>query len=201
MNTGVGRTRKIRRAAGLGTIAAVAVAGCFGAGEESGSDAEPQSSAVVRAGRRAYDGAPPTVPHRSFGADCTNCHNQRGRSVSGVGFAPASPHEGTDFEDATGRCRQCHVFRTTDGLFVENSFEGVAQDLAAGDRATPGAPPRIPHRVLMRENCIACHEGPGARPAIRTDHPERVRCLQCHVAIETTDRFESELDPVGSELD
>jgi cytochrome c-type protein NapB len=121
--------------------------------------------------------------------------------VSGVGFAPASPHEGTAYERATGRCRQCHVFRTTGDLFVDNSFEGVAQDLAAGDRATAGAPPRIPHRILMRENCIACHDGPGARAAIRTTHPERVRCRQCHVPVETTERFESELDPAGSELD
>ena len=201
MSAGRRRARKSRSTARLGITVAVTVAGCFGSGEGPASDVEPQSSAVVRADRRAYDGAPPTIPHRSFGADCTNCHNERGRSVSGVGFAPASPHEGTDYEGATQRCLQCHVFRTTSGVFSGNSFEGVEQDLAAGDRASAGAPPRIPHRILMRENCIACHDGPGARTAIRTEHPERVRCRQCHVPVETTRRFESELDPVGSDLD
>ena len=72
------------------------------------------------------------------------------------------------------RCRQCHVFQTTDDLFVVSEYEGIPQDLAAGDRATAGAPPRIPHRMLMRENCVACHDGPGAREEARTTHPERV---------------------------
>ena len=201
MNVVGRRARSIARASAVGAVIAVTVAGCRFSGGESDRDAEPQSSAVVRADRRAYDGAPPTIPHGSFGATCTNCHNQRGRSVSGVGFAPASPHGGTDYEGATQRCRQCHVFRAASGVVAGNSFEGVEQDLVAGDRASAGAPPRIPHRILMRENCIACHDGPGARTAIRTDHPGRVRCRQCHVPVEATGRFESELDPVGSDLD
>ena len=86
-------------------------------------------------------------------------------------------------------------------MFVSSSYEGLAQNLAAGDRATPGAPPRIPHRVLMRENCLACHDGPGAREAVRTDHPERSRCRQCHVPVESTAEFDSQLDPVGSDLE
>ena len=176
-------------------LAALVVAGCGDAGKVEVPDHEGalKSTAAVRADRRAYDGAPPTVPHDNFGADCGNCHNERGRSVSGVGFAPASPHEDTRYSDGTVRCQQCHVFETTDEMFVASTYEGLPQDLAAGDRATPGAPPRIPHRVLMRENCAACHDGPGAREEIRTDHPERTRCTQCHVPISTRSGFTSEL--------
>ena len=81
----------------------------------------------------------------------------------------------------------------TDALFVASGYEGLAQDLVAGDRATPGAPPRIPHRVLMRENCVACHDGPGAREEVRTTHPERWRCRQCHVPVTGGEVFDSSL--------
>ncbi len=76
---------------------------------------------------------------------------------------------------------------------MASGFEGLAQDLTAGDRATAGAPPRIPHRMLMRENCVACHDGPGAREEVRTSHPERWRCRQCHVPVAGGTEFESEL--------
>lgn len=121
--------------------------------------------------------------------------------MSGVGFAPASPHEDTRSEGGTIRCVQCHVFRTSDMEFVASEFDGVTQALAAGDRATAGAPPRIPHRILMRENCLACHDGPGAREAIRTAHPERTRCRQCHVPIEKLDRFSTATEPDGTDLE
>jgi hypothetical protein len=32
----------------------------------------------------------------------------------------------------------------------------------------------------MRENCRACHAGPGAVDVLRTTHPQRVSCRQCH---------------------
>jgi cytochrome c-type protein NapB len=128
-----------------------------------------------------------------FGARCAACHNKHGQSVKGVGFAPASPHEDTEKAGATMRCRQCHVFVTTSDVFVASEYEPLAQDLRYGSRATPGAPPTIPHRTLMRENCIACHDGPGAREEVRTTHPERWRCTQCHVPTKTRDQFESEI--------
>lgn len=179
---------------GLAVLAGIAISGC-------GDDTVPvpdredavKSAAAVRAERRAYDGAPPTVPHDDFGMKCEACHNARGQSVPGVGFAPASPHVGTARAGATARCRQCHVFVTDDRVFVASEFVGLEQDLRAGGRATPGAPPTIPHRLLMRENCAACHAGPGAREEIRTSHPERWRCRQCHVPVTTRGRFESEM--------
>jgi cytochrome c-type protein NapB len=157
------------------------------------ADDVEKSAGHVRADRRAYDGAPPTVPHADFGIGCGNCHDASGQAVSGVGFAPASPHDSTWAAGGTIRCRQCHVFVTTSDRFVDSGFEGLRQDLAAGGRATPGAPPTIPHRTLMRENCVACHNGPGAREAIRTSHPERWRCRQCHVPEGTRGTFESTL--------
>jgi nitrate reductase cytochrome c-type subunit len=150
-----------------------------------------KSAALVRADRRAYDGAPPTIPHESFGIDCAACHDERGMPVSGTGFAPASPHAGTERAGGTARCRQCHVFVTDGGTFVDSEYEPFRQDLRAGGRATPGAPPTVPHRTLMRENCIACHDGPGAREEIRTTHPERARCRQCHVPVTGREAFES----------
>jgi nitrate reductase cytochrome c-type subunit len=178
-----------------GALAAAALAAACGADTVPVPDREGavKSAAGVRAERRAYDGAPPTIPHGSLGARCEACHNERGRSVSGVGFAPASPHVDTPQAGATIRCRQCHVSATSDDRFVTSEFEPLEQNLRAGGRATPGAPPTIPHRILMRENCVACHDGPGAREEIRTSHPERLRCRQCHVPETTREGFESTL--------
>jgi cytochrome c-type protein NapB len=87
------------------------------------------------------------------------------------------------------RCRQCHVFVTSEAVLVDNAFIGLPQNLRWGERATPGAPPTIPHRLLMRERCVACHAGPGARDDIRTSHPERARCRQCHAAVTAAGEF------------
>ena len=90
---------------------------------------------------------------------------------------------------ARSRCRQCHVLRRTEAIFVENTFVGLPQDLRHGRRLHIEAPPVIPHSVFMRENCVACHTGPAAREEIRTSHPERLRCRQCHLEQQTTSTF------------
>lgn len=151
-----------------------------------------KSSAEVRAGRRLFDGAPPTIPHDNFGVACSSCHDAGGIAVGGLGFAPPSPHDGTGEAGATQRCRQCHVFVEGSGLFAPNHFAGLEQDLRPGGRLYPGAPPTIPHKIFMRENCLACHAGPGAREGIVTSHPERARCRQCHVPVTTQVEFNSE---------
>ncbi len=153
--------------------------------EVPGSDGAVKSSGEVRAVRRLYDGAPPIIPHDPFGASCSGCHDAYGAAVEGVGFAPASPHDDTDKADVTVRCRQCHVFANSNGLFVKSVFIGLQQDLRLGGRLYDGAPPTIPHKILMRENCLTCHAGPGARAEIVTTHPERARCRQCHVPVDT----------------
>jgi cytochrome c-type protein NapB len=149
-----------------------------------------KSAASVRATRRPFDGAPPVIPHAAFGAACTQCHNERGMEVAGLGFAPPSPHEFTAGLSALSRCEQCHAWSTTTTLFRESSFVGLRQDLRRGNRLYPGAPPVIPHLVQMRENCQACHAGPAVREEIRCGHAERTRCQQCHVPVIVASDFE-----------
>lgn len=179
------------------------ISGC-GPGDQvpvPGAEGALKSTGEARADRRLYDGAPPVIPHDDFGADCSACHDSQGTPVRGIGFAPASPHEETRQAGATLRCRQCHVFALTDDLFAGSEFRGMRQDLWRGNRLYDGAPPTIPHKVFMRENCGACHAGPGARPEIMTSHPERTRCRQCHVPVITRDAFSrtQESGPESSE--
>jgi cytochrome c-type protein NapB len=148
-----------------------------------------KTSAAERAERRLYDGAPPVIPHVSFGAACISCHNEEGMAVAGTGFAPPNPHELTRGLSDHSNCRQCHVFQLTEEPWRDSTFAGLRQDLRPGHRLNPLTPPVIPHKVLMRENCQACHSGPAAREEIRTDHPERLRCRQCHLEQTTTATF------------
>ncbi len=164
----------------------------------AGDAGASKTAALERAERRAYDGAPPVIAHQDFGMTCTECHDLEGMEVEDVGFAPPSPHAvphspasgGTTLGmSAFSRCRQCHVFSAADDVFKANAFAGLEQDLRRGARLNPFAPPTLPHKAFMRENCVACHSGPAAREEIRTDHPERPRCRQCHVPVETRATF------------
>ena len=146
-----------------------------------GSAGRTKSVAAVRAARRLFDGAPPVIPHPPFGAACASCHGTSGVEVPGVGYSPPSPHAATEGLGPIARCEQCHVFNRPSEVYVPNDFAGLEQDLRPGSRLFAHAPPTLPHRVFMRENCRACHTGPAAREEIRCTHPERVRCLQCHV--------------------
>ncbi len=163
-----------------------------------GIEGATKTAAKVRSERRLYDGAPPTVPHEDMGADCTGCHTIEGTAVEGLGFAPPAPHVLTDGLSNTARCQQCHVFKTTDEVFVESSFSGLVQDLRHGHKLNQLAPPVMPHKSFMRENCISCHSGPAAREEIRTPHPERTRCRQCHVEQKAVDEFASMAKPGDS---
>jgi len=146
-----------------------------------GRSGQYKTNATLRAARRAYDGAPPVIPHPSFNISCIACHTDQGMFVPEVGFAPAMPHLETPGLSRASNCRQCHVFRETEAVWIPNGFEGRAQDLRHGSRMYPHAPPVIPHPVFMREACLACHAGPAAREELRCSHPERLRCAQCHV--------------------
>jgi cytochrome c-type protein NapB len=149
-----------------------------------------KTSATARAERRLFDGAPPVIPHQDFGAACIACHTPAGIDVPGIGFAPPVPHTATTPPAAMSRCAQCHVWKTSDAEFAANGFVGLRQDLRAGKRLNDLAPPVIPHQVLLRENCSACHTGPAAREEIRCPHPERDRCTQCHVEQRLTGEFQ-----------
>jgi len=130
--------------------------------------------------RRAYPGAPPVIPHPvdehdAFGQACLACHGSGGWVPRFEAFAPVTPHP--DFVS----CRQCHVPQTP-GPTVRGSvsaWETIAPPPLHGS-AMPGSPPPIPHALQMRENCRACHGGPGAVAELRTTHPQRVTCRQCH---------------------
>ena len=116
----------------LGLIVAGLAWGCAGDTGKvpvPGDGNRSKSAANVRAERRAYDGAPPVIPHENFAMVCTECHNETGVDVPDVGFSPPSPHETTKGMRAISRCRQCHVFVETDDVFVASNFAGLPQDL------------------------------------------------------------------------
>lgn len=130
-----------------------------------------------RARRRAFDGAPPVVPHpidQMTSTSCKACH-ETGVFI-GEMYAPPISHE------FLNNCTQCHVEQWSVDLAkapaVRTSFEGL-ESPGRGGRAWLGAPPTVPHPTFMRENCLACH-GPTSPDPIRTSHPWRTNCLQCH---------------------
>jgi len=145
------------------------------------------TSSQVRANRRLFDGAPPVIPHAPLNITCTECHTASGKEAPPLGYAPANPHAKTSGISGTRYCQQCHVFRRQEELFRENDFGGLAQQFGKADRLHPGAPPVIPHRLFMRENCTACHSGPVARPEILCRHIDRKNCRQCHVPVMSHD--------------
>lgn len=141
---------------------------------------EAQRLAVLakRASRRAYDGAPPTIPHRILQMgplDCVSCH-ESGASFGGL-TAPKISHQ------VYQSCTQCHVVMDDPRPGApsvgkpENTFEGWRW--GKGTRAWPGAPPTIPHPTLMRTECSSCHGVFGAS-GVKSTHPWRQSCTQCH---------------------
>ncbi|HSJ62737.1 MAG TPA: hypothetical protein VK922_02405 [Gemmatimonadaceae bacterium] len=164
--------------------------------------AHPRTLATFRA-LRAYPGAPPRIPHgltpKEFQTgDCNACHARGGYSQRFGAYVPITPHAdmGACLQchvgdamlmaiplpstDPSARCRQCH----TPGQ--ERRFEATVdwQPMAwpSTARATPGAPPpAIPHTLQDRGNCVACHAAPAGVEEIRTRHPERSNCRQCHL--------------------
>jgi nitrate reductase (cytochrome), electron transfer subunit len=130
---------------------------------------------------RAFAGAPPVIPHPTSDAAapaCLACHSEGARLGSLV--ARRIPHA------AYASCTQCHVaavgpFGSEDSRHATayaSRFEPLAAPVI-GTRAWMGAPPTIPHSTLMRSECLACH-GPGGRAGLRSSHPQRASCLQCH---------------------
>lgn len=133
--------------------------------------------------RRAYPGAPPMVPHpvlfdmdeEKRGNSCLGCHNSGGYVEALNAYAPITPHPQKE------NCRQCHVPEMTNELFRDIDWASVDPP-KTGQSALAGSPPPIPHFLQMRENCLSCHGGAAAIKKIKTGHPERVNCRQCHAA-------------------
>ena len=126
---------------------------------------------------RAYNGAPPTVPHpidQLSSKSCMSCHEQglRSRSIT----AARMPHP------YLASCTQCHAEDRAKFAAATVSFANTFSGLPApfeGPRAFPGAPPLIPHSTWMRNDCLSCH-GHTGKLGLRTTHAWRTNCQQCH---------------------
>ncbi|MBW2528648.1 MAG: hypothetical protein JRI23_31025 [Deltaproteobacteria bacterium] len=146
------------------------------------SAAAHEEAVAARTNLRAFDGAPPFVPHpidEQSSHSCIACH-EHGLRVEGR-RAPVMSHRFLD------NCTSCHA-TVADRPFgearvVENDFDPLASP-GPGERASEAAPPTIPHGVHMRETCAACH-GLGGPEGLRTTHPELQSCTQCHAATST----------------
>lgn len=150
------------------------------------SDVSRADALTARTHRRAFYGAPPVIPHpvnQSSMSECLACHDHGMRM--GALAAPAIPHP------AFLSCTQCHALaepnlpwgERSEGLAedpraVPNSFVGLKAPLM-GNRWTSVAPPIVPHDSFMHERCVSCH-GPNGRVPLRTPHPDRSNCRQCH---------------------
>jgi nitrate reductase (cytochrome), electron transfer subunit len=165
-------------------------------------NAHPRTLATFRR-LRAYPGAPPRVPHGLTAEEfrtstCNTCHERGGWSARFAAYVPLTPHP------EWASCLQCHA---TDAPLMGNALPGTGPDALCGQCHAPaaarvalpaidwqaapwprvrglaldGTPPEIPHDLQSRGNCLACHMGPGAVAEIRTRHPERANCRQCHL--------------------
>jgi nitrate reductase (cytochrome), electron transfer subunit len=170
---------------------------------ERRAEAHPRTVAMFRA-LRAFPGAPPRIPHGLTVEEfrdgrCNVCHERGGYVARFAAYAPVSPHPelhgclqchvpddalvGLDFPDKAepGQvCSQCHVLDAPAARFAALDWPEPAWPRLHSP-ALAGGPPPIPHASELRENCLACHMGAGAIEEIRTRHPERANCRQCHV--------------------
>ncbi len=138
---------------------------------------EKRAALQQRAQNRAFNGAPPTIPHaidQLSDASCVACHKD--------GVLTKSLRISRMSHTFLTNCTQCHVEshprHMPATVFRENTFAGLPAP-AAGPRAFAGAPPQIPHSTWMRSDCMSCH-GYEGRHGLRTTHPWRNSCQQCH---------------------
>ncbi|MCP4678571.1 MAG: hypothetical protein GY854_24280 [Deltaproteobacteria bacterium] len=135
-----------------------------------------QANVLPLDGNTAYSGAPPVIPHqvKELGrGECLSCHLEGNAMEVGEAKPMKTPHPELE------RCEQCHLRKNSYDTFKENDFQG--HTYVMGIRSQPEGPLLIPHPLTMRENCLGCH-GENASPRrLETDHPERQRCVQCHI--------------------
>jgi len=139
---------------------------------------------------RQYPGSPPRIPHpvnltfTGDETDCLSCHAKGGYSQEFGKFVPVTPHPESTL------CYQCHAQVTTEELFVGTDWKSIDPP-RLGRSFLSSSPPPVPHSLQLRENCIACHTGPGAVAEIRVGHASRGNCRQCHVpAVQTAPMVE-----------
>jgi len=165
--------------------------------------AHPRTLATYRF-LRGYPGAPPRIPHPLTAAElrtgaCETCHDRGGYSRRFAAYVPITPHPGwgmctqchvgvdsvvglaTLADDPSARCQMCHG---PDGgpARADASVTWATTVWPSLPPAVPDQrPPPVPHDLQLRGNCLACHTGPAAVAQIRTTHPLRADCRQCHV--------------------
>lgn len=160
---------------------------------------------------RAYPGAPPRVPHGLTEEEyrttrCNVCHERGGYATRFGAYAPVTPHPentqclqchvpeamsvGVLLPRMRGQmvCRQCHVDPDRKPPSLVSLDWVPAPWPTLGGAAMPGSPPVINHTLQLRGDCLACHAGPGAVRELRTPHPERGNCRQCHVPQELVEQ-------------
>jgi nitrate reductase (cytochrome), electron transfer subunit len=154
---------------------------------------------------RAYPGAPPRIPHGLTPTEfrtgaCKVCHERGGYSRRFAAYIPVTPHPemgmclqchvgedaltgtGRPSSDPNDRCPQCHGSGGEPRPYADPQLDWRTTVWPQVERKMPdGSPPPIPHDLQSRGNCLACHAGPAAVAEIRTKHPQRTYCRQCHV--------------------
>lgn len=150
---------------------------------------------------RAFDGAPPVIPHlveQRSAQSCLVCHGEGLLLGNRIATKISHPHY--------ANCLGCHVEQagglplvTQVAPVVKTSEEPAPSPIPGnvfagrlragpGTRAMPGAPPTIPHTLHLRGDCMSCH-GLIARPGLRTTHPWLQNCIQCHVSPDEIERI------------
>ncbi len=157
--------------------------------------AEKLFALQLRQRNRAFNGAPPTVPHPVEEMSLESCMACHGDGISTETLRVSKmPHQ------YLLNCTQCHVendLRDKASFeFRESTFVGLPAPIG-GSRAYDGAPPQIPHSTWMRVDCMSCHGFTGAH-GIRTTHPWRQNCQQCHAPSSVLDQMQ--MDPVPAFL-
>lgn len=147
---------------------------------------------ALREQNRAFNGAPPTIPHpaeQMSAQSCLACHGE-GATTETLRISKMS-------HQFLANCTQCHVENNPQhmhaSLFRENSFVGLPAP-TGGPRAYEGAPPMIPHSTWMRVDCMSCH-GYSGQHGIRTTHPWRQNCQQCHAPSSTLNQVQINSEP------
>jgi len=148
--------------------------------------AEKRFALAMREKNRAFNGAPPTVPHpiaESSAESCVACHSQ-GTQTATLRI-PRMSHP------FLSNCTQCHVGTASpdmpNAMVRANHFVGLAAP-EGGPRAFAGAPPQIPHSTWMRVDCLSCH-GQASYRGLQTTHPWRQNCQQCHAPSSTLEQI------------
>jgi len=152
---------------------------------------------------RAYDGAPPQVPHsttQTAYSKCLICHekgftlkDEQSEGINDRVVGPIVPHPNWV------NCVQCHVPQNTEKKFVKSTFEPYRitrikpkPDPSVDPAENSGPPPQMPHAMQNRENCKVCHASSTGSLAIKSPHGDRDGCQYCHMESESAKIYSEE---------